>query len=406
MPPRADSILLLSVDHDPVDDRLAAIGYRRIQGGEIRNQKIEIPQSGSTADEAEAMVAVLGALIADLTDIDATNKARAQEGSDEGIYAHIFFYEPSEATNLQLAVGRHLEDERIRNGLLHLVRLFPPEDVVPEPEFRGTHHLPATAVRSVIEQLWALPVTVAYDLRQVSQALASAGGGPAYLPAEKFIRPFSSLLAIDVIRGLREKSRNSVPVSAIEQDVSTRLEALQGVIAWVFAEHRKAAAIGMPLLRLAKKPFRFHATFDPLNAVDLDILLACELLENRAGLLDALINLAQPAARRRDAGRCLSGLTLRKHWPFAGRRVLQFQVPDASRDAEIGPNDFDLILTDNSPDLRLDPSLWPGLACRIRPPADGFEDRRDFCRCKWTDASSVEICFRNSFAGRPQTLGT
>jgi len=36
------------------------------------------------------------------------------------------------------------------------VRIFPPDDVVPEPEFRGAHHLPATAVRSVVEQLYAL----------------------------------------------------------------------------------------------------------------------------------------------------------------------------------------------------------------------------------------------------------
>ena len=377
MPPRADAMLLLSVDHDPVDDRLAGIGYRRVQNGEVRNQWIEIPRSGSTADEAEAMIKVLGALIADLTEIDAANRARAQGGSEDGIYAHIFFYEPVEATNLQLAVGRHLEDERIRNGLLHLVRLFPPEEVVPEPEFRGMHHLPATAVRSVIEQLWALPVVVSHDLRQVSQALALAGGGPGYEPAEKFVRPFSSLLSIDVIRGVREKRRGAVPVYAIQQDVGQRLDALHGVIAWLFAEHRKATLAGKPLLRLAKKPFRFHASFDPLNAVDLDVLLACELLENRAGLLDALINLAQPGHRRRDAGRCLAGITLKKHWAFASHRVLQFHVPDASQDAEIGPNDFDLILTDDSPDLRLDPSVWPALACRIRPPGDGFEDRRN-----------------------------
>lgn len=377
MPPRADAMLLLSVDHDPVDDRLATIGYRHIQNGEVRNQRIEIPRSGSNEDEATAMVNVLGALIADLTEIDAVNRARAQAGSEDGIYAHIFFYEPAEATNLQLAVGRHLTDERIRSGLLHLVRLFPPEEVVPEPEFRGIHHLPATAVRSVIEQLWALPVSVAYDLRQVSQALALVGGGPGYEPGEKFDRPFSSLLSIDVIRGIREKNRTAVPLSAIQQDVAHRLDALQGVIVWLLAEHRKAAAVGNPLLRLAKKPFRFHASFNPLNAVDLDVLLACELLENRAGLLDALISLAQPTRQRRDAGRCLAGISLKKHWAFAGYRVLQFVVPEVSQDAEIGPNDFDLILTDDSPDLRLDPSLWPGLACRIRPPGDGFEDRRD-----------------------------
>src|SRR5262249_54167955 len=161
--------------------------------------------------------------------------------------------EPAEAINLQRAVGRHLDDARIRGGLLHLVRLFPPEDVVPEPEFRGVHHLPATAVKSVVEQLWALPVSVAYDLRQVSQALAAVGGGLPYIPTEKFLRPFSSLLSIDVIRNLRDRRSNAVPVSAVEQDVSARLDALQGVISWIFVEHRKSADAGKPLLRLAKK---------------------------------------------------------------------------------------------------------------------------------------------------------
>src|SRR3546814_8576759 len=121
----------------------------------------------------------------------------------------------------------------------------------------------------------------------------------------------------------------------------------------------------------------FQASFDPLNAIDLDVLLACELLENRAGLLAALINLAQPAARRRDAGRCLAGLTLKKHWAFGRNRILQFHVPESSRQAELGPNDFDLIVSDDSPDLRLNPRMWPTLACRIRPPDEGWEHQRN-----------------------------
>lgn len=123
------------------------------------------------------------------------------------MYAHIFFYETAEAVNLQQAIGRHLENETIRNGLLHLVRLFPPEEIVPEPEFRGVHHLPATAVRSVLEQLYALPVVVAYDLRQASEALAVMGAEAPYRPAKAFERPFSSLLSIDVIRPSRENNR-------------------------------------------------------------------------------------------------------------------------------------------------------------------------------------------------------
>ena len=98
----------------------------------------------------------------------------------------------------------------IRGGLLHLVRLFPPEDIVPEPEFRGAHHLPATAVRTVIEQLYALPTQVSYDLRQVSHALAAVGAiADPYVPQKAFERPFSSLLSIEVIRGLREGRANA-----------------------------------------------------------------------------------------------------------------------------------------------------------------------------------------------------
>ena len=384
MPPRADAMLLLSVDHDPVDDRIAAIGYRRIQDGVIHNENIDVPASGSLADEADVIIRVLSALILDLTEIDQANGA-IPAGSPSAAYAHIFFYEPAEAANLQRAIGRHLDNEIIRAGLLHLVRLFPPEDVVPEPEFRGVHHLPATAIRSVLEQLYALPVTVAYDLRQTSQALAAVGAKSPYQPDPAFARPFSSLLSIDVIRPLRELSETAVPSSAILVDVAARLSGLQGVVTWLFKENSVATAAGRPLLRLAKKPFRFQATFNPLNAADLDVLLACELLENRAGLLDALIGLAQPSARRRDSGRSLAGLTLTKQWRFGPSHILLFTVPDASRDSELGPGDFDLILHDDSPDLRLNPGLWPLIECRIRPKGPGYEDRRDQVQVEVSD---------------------
>ena len=377
MPPRVDAAFLVSIDHDPVDDRLAAVGYRLVRNGQVEREVIEVPADASAMAEAGALIAVLGRLIIDLEAIDSQNQAGA------GVYAHIFFYEPAEAVNLQRAVGRNLDDPRIRGGLLHLVRLFPPEDVVPEPEFRGAHHLPATAVRSVVEQLYALPVMVAYDLRQVSKALFDAGHLDApYHPAAGFERPFSALLSIDVIRGLREGRRNAAPIAAVRSDVASRLVALQGVVGWLLEEHAAAPA---PLLRLTKRPFRFHATFDPLDAEDLDLLLACELLENRAGLLEALIGLAQPLQRRRDAGRCLAGLTLRRHWVHRGRRHMIFQVPQASWESELGHGAFNLILTDDDPDLRLDPSLWADLACRIELPGNGFEDRLDQVRISVAD---------------------
>ncbi|MGP4691984.1 hypothetical protein [Agrobacterium cavarae] len=368
MPGKIDCALIISVDHDPVDERIAALGYARIENGKpVRSPSIVIPKTGSLADEREALIAVLGELILDLTQIDDHNLA-VEEGRSQAdpLYAHIFLYEPSEAINLQAAIGRHLDSDAIRNGLLHLVRLFPPEDVVPEPEFRGVHHLPATALRSVIEQLYALPVAVSYDVRQVSQA-ALGSDGNAYAPEAAFERPFSSLLSIEVIRGLREKVQKAPSRDAIVKDVTSRLMATQGLIAWLVEEDRRATKNGAPLLRLAKRPFRFQASFDPLNAIDLDVLLACELLENRAGLLEALVNLAKPFQRRRDAGRSLA--RLRRDRDFKGgqwgsRRFI-FQIPSESRDAELTAGDMDLILHNDAPDLRLNPAMWQDISCRI-----------------------------------------
>lgn len=389
MPPRADAVLLLSVDHDPVDDRLAAVGYALQRDGRTIHEVVEVVASGRASDEADAMERVLSRLVTDLLEIDVANQAGGEQ------QAHIFLYEPVEALNLQRAVGRHLEDPRIRGGLLHLVRLFPPEDVVPEPEFRGAHHLPATAVRSVIELLYALPASVAYDLRQVTQALQASGAISAgYTPQAGFERPFSSLLSIDVIRGLREARRGAADRDAVAADVSARLSALGQTVQWLFAEHVRAPA---PLLRLAKRPFRLHATFDPLDADDLDLLLACEILESRAGLLEALISLAQPARRRRDAGRSMTGLRILNHWAERGRRQIILGVPPESRESDLGPGAFNLILTDDDPDLRLDPSQWSALAARFEEPRPGFEDRVDQIRVSVAERDFTGSVFRPMF---------
>ncbi|WP_064713579.1 hypothetical protein [Rhizobium bangladeshense] len=374
MPSRVDSALLLSVDHDPVDDRIAALGYSRVENGHpVRASKVRVPKSGSLDHEREVLIEVLSELIADLTQIDAHNRAVAEGGLDaEPIYAHIFLYEPSEAINVQAAIGRHLDSAAIRTGLLDLVRLFPPEDVVPEPEFRGIHHLPATALRSVFEQLYALPVAVAYDLRQVTQAVRAAD---PYHPGPAFERPFSSLLSIEVIRTLRENPSKAQSLDAICADVVARMNAMAGLIGWLLERNREASATGNALLRLAKRPFRFQTTFNPLSAVDLDLLMACEILENRAGLLEALVGLARPFRRRRDAGRCFANLRYDRDFrgPKGSRRII-FRIPKESQLADLSVSDMDLILHDDSPDLRLNPALWGQIACRIVQPDFGLSD--------------------------------
>lgn len=368
MPRRVDVAIFLSVDHDPVDDTIVALGLSIVRKVAAEEETLEIAviEKGDRRSEVDGIVSLLGRLIAELTEIDSNNKEVAPE---KRLTAHIFFYESAEAANLHKAVARHLEDPRIRAGLINIVRLFPPEDVVPEPEFRGAHHLPATIVRNVLEQLYALPVSVAYDLRQTSNALLDSGlVTKAYIPKRGFERPFSSLLALDVSRSLREGKLGSISKKDIELDVDSRLSATAAIVDWLFTEDEIRAQTGQPrLLRLNKKPFAFHESFNPLNAEDLDILQALELLQNRAGMLETLINLAQSSDKRRDRGKCIAGMSLVGVGDVSGkgrpRKRLTFKVPSESQDSDIRPGDFDLILHDDDPDVRLDPSCWD--SCKV-----------------------------------------
>lgn len=364
MPPRADVAVYLSADFDPVDDRLATLACLIVRADGSRSSAVRVVAGDGGGSEADALVEVFGAVLGELGAVDANNRRPGLDPAD-AIYAHIFVYEASEAVTIQNAVGRHLGDTRVRRGLLDMVRLFPPEDTVPEPEFRGVHHLPATAVRMIVEQLYSLPVTVAYDLRQVSCAVRDAGlVATAYEPREPFARPFSSLLSIDVARGLGRVAS----IADVERDVRARLDATAALVSWLMAASAaQAAGPDGPMLRLAKRPFRFWDTFDPLAAGDLDVLQAFELIENRAGMLARLVELARPVERRADSGRCIAGLTL-THFPVSNARSpqLMFEVPTFGRASDLGSDSFGLVLTDGDHRVLLDPASWDDVACRIQ----------------------------------------
>ena len=387
MPPRVDVGIYLLADFDPIGDRLATIACLVDKGGRSPSSSVvRVLRSGDRAAEADALIDVFRSVIAALADIDALN-ARVGSGSEHAIYAHIFIYETAEAVAIQGAIARHLGDDRVRQGLLDMVRLFPPEDVVPEPEFRGIHHLPATAVRMVVEQLFALPVTVSYDLAQVTQALEAAGRlSGAYRPGDAFRRPFSSLLSIDVIKEM--EGRGGWPlVSATEVDVVQRLAALQGVAAFLIeASAQQALGPDGPMLRLSKRPFRFWQTFNPVGATDLDVLQAFELIESRAGLLATMVDLARPLDRRVDAGRCMAGLRMvGRPRPGAPRARFLFDLPRSGRTAEVGPDSFGLVLTNGDQGVLLDYTSWADIECSIVP--------------EWSSAAGpgqVEVTMRGS----------
>jgi hypothetical protein len=213
----------------------------------------------------------------------------------------------------------------------------------------------------MFEQLYSLPVSVSYDLRQVSQVLSTAvlPLREPYCPEPGFERRFSSMLPIEITRALK-RGEQSVP--SVQSDVRKRLCAMASLVEWLLGENANSAT---SFLRLKKKPFRFQGNFDPLAASDLDVLHAYALLENRVGLLNRIVALAQPAKQRRDGLRCFAGLRMERHERFGNLHRMVFRVPFESRQAELSTDSFGVVLTQDDPDILLDPGRWPDHMVRI-----------------------------------------
>jgi hypothetical protein len=360
MPPKTHVQIHLVADRDPLAARLATIGASVIEGGRENARIIRLVARAD--DEADALLEALGVVR------DALRRAHDANVRGEARVVHIFVFEPAESVDLAEALGRNLHDPRIVSELLELVRIFPPDFVVPEPSYRGYHHLPASALRSIVSELLALPARVSYDLARVSAALATSHPTPKdpYIPEKEFVRPFSSRLSLVRCRELAEGHADQ---TAICNDIGARLSAMTGLVAWIEAID---AALPPPdrFLRLKKAPFRLHATVDPLGAPLLEILRAQALLEKHTGLLGTLNELAQPLERRRARLSCIWPMKLIKKGEGKGHVWFLLRKPADAIDADIGPGDFMLLLSDGHPDRILDPSAWDQLRVTLHPPKD------------------------------------
>lgn len=355
MPPRTNVGIYLLTDYDPIHGRLFSLACSISRPGSELEHTIKLAKEPS--EELQCIKDVLGVVTKELLRIDAENQAEGQT------VVHIFVYEPSEAQDLSEALGRHLGDEGVSRGLLDLIRMFPPEDIQPEPNYKGIHHLPACSLRSIVQSLYTLPAVVSLDLRSVTQAIANFDDSiEPYQPhAQEFTRPFSSRLSLSLIQQVRRDPNGQRELlEEIEHDITNRLEAMHRLRVWI--EDDNAASSSNGFLRLQKGPFRFQSSFNPLDTSQLDILLAQELLQNRVGQMAALVEISRPVAERISRFACYANLTYaRGPWKYKnyGKKAgIRFDIPHENLGVELGNDTLGLILTDNNPDVLLNPQAW------------------------------------------------
>lgn len=367
MPPKADVKILLVLDRDPMQSRLATIATRIISEAQTE-ERIELVPSKETE---------LSALAAILSFVSNKLKAVAQENAEGASQVlHFFTFEPAESKDLAEALGRHVAHQTVGEPFLNLIRIFPPDGSIPEPGYRGFHHLPLCAVRSVIEELYALPVPLSYDLRRVCEGLRAAPtyAGPRYEPEEQFRQRFSSRLPLTLVDHLQE----SVVQASVRADVARRLDALEGLVSWLEAENATAEP-GEKFLRLKKAPFQLHASIPPLGAQDLEVLRAQVLLNSRVALVETLQELAQTRERRGVRKSAITDMVLVNHGESkGGGHWMLFRAGLATTGATPVPGDRMLLLSDGHPDRVLDPTAWADLRVDWHPRRPGDSDDRLF----------------------------
>ena len=315
---------------------------------------------------------------------------------------HVYLYDGLDLAALKAALERHVgsdADPALRRAIVKLVRLFPPDSVLPDAEtFRS---VPGTIVADALRRLVAIPAPFLYDLKTVSAHFRPRNrdgdaSGSQFLPRYGFAWEHSNQVAFerihDVWRGKpfshnvtdaagTATTRAYTPgeiVSQIRTTVLGKLGATDSVIRRLKQDHYDArredqAARGVDwreargTLLLRKGPFRLYTDFDPTDFSDPEALQTFALLEAAlAELQKRALHTLKPDERAAKFEairglRYLSGLDEDLKTVHAGKteersyaQALWFAFDPASRDAKFTEGqDFLVVTPEDDPDALL-----------------------------------------------------
>ena len=274
---------------------------------------------------------------------------------------HFYVFDAFDLTVLKKLVERHLfgAEPALLAELYTLVRLFPPESVLPDADSFRT--IPGTVLVSALRQLVALPAPYVYDLRSVTELIPSGPDGRrpyAFRPPTGFVWRGTNQVAFerihDVWRGQSFLPNPRDPATAvapdevrrrIEQAVRQKLRATEAVVNWLGRDYGDS-------LLLRKEPFRLYGAFDPLGFQTLEALRVFAMLETSQAELAVKHLHTLPVADRVARFECIGGL---RYIDGADTTDggLWFTFDRAARDVKFERGEFDLVLTPQDAPERL-----------------------------------------------------
>ncbi len=295
---------------------------------------------------------------------------------------HFYVFDGFDLTVLKKLVERHLfgAAPELLAELYTLVRLFPPESVLPDADsFRS---IPGTVVVNALRQLAALPSPYVYDLRTVTDIIPPGPNGRrpySFSPPVNFVFRGTNQVAFERIHDVWRDRPYLVnprdPATAIppeevrrriERAVIDKLRATDAVVQWLKRDYRDS-------LLLRKEPFRLYGAFDPLGFETLEALRVFTMLETSQAELAVKGLHTLPVADRVARFECIGGLRYVEgaDTPDGG---LWFTFDPAARDVKFERGEFDLVLTPEDAPERLvseidgplfNPSRWRHEAYKV-----------------------------------------
>ena len=282
---------------------------------------------------------------------------------------HFYVYDGLDLTVLKRLVERHLfaGDSELMSELFTLVRLFPPESVLPDADTFRT--LPGTIIVQSLRLLVALPAPYIYDLRTVTEQIpVSADGRDPYRfrPPAGFVFRGTNQVMFERIHDVwnaqpyltnpRDPATSIPPAEVlrrIERSVRDKLRATDAVVSWLKREYRNK-------LLLRKEPFRLYDGFDPLGFQSpegeryfmLDALRVFTMLETSLDEMSLKHLHTLPVDDRVARFECISGLRYIEGTDTADGS-LWFTFDRAARDVKFERGAFDLVLTPQDAPERL-----------------------------------------------------
>ena len=288
------------------------------------------------------------------------------------VTVHFFFWDKLELTHLKRVIRRHLNHPEVRQELELLARMFPPDDVLPDPDaFKAQ---PGTVLKEVMVRLVGLPVPHTYTLFDAADTFYPdlRDDGTPYLTRKPygFYTDMSDQIPFERAYELWEdkvllRKRSSNPGSKgplfereeIRQGIRSatlqRLEIITNTVYRLRQHHGDALMQEKSAFSLADR--------SPLSNVPTEAhqLMALQLLDVAAGEIEVRANLALPVDEREARFLAIRGLQTiddpdfverarAKDARYQTKELRAFIYSPGSRDARMREGDFTLTLSNEN----------------------------------------------------------